>query len=343
VFANSSDGIFSVDDRGCISSWNPAMATVTGRDAAEVTGRPLEHALPATTESGHIITPDWLEEHLDDAGQLQVSAWTMNGASVQRWLALSASRAHGGDGEAYVVVARDVTAMRAAEQAKQDFVATVSHELRTPLTPLKGFLLTLMRPEFNPSPEDRSLFYGRMLDQAHRLERLIEDLLSIAQLERGSFSIASGPFTVDELVERVVQTASRPIELVPAGPAAIAVGDGDRVEQVLHNLIRNAGKYSPPDARISVEATRTGDEILFTVADDGPGIAKEDQEVIFERFQRLGAQLTRSSGGTGLGLYIARRLVEAMGGRIWVESELGAGCRFRFTLPAETPHLVAVN
>ena len=200
----------------------------------------------------------------------------------------------------------------------------------------------MYRPRPVP-PEDRSLFYGRMLDQAHRLERLIEDLLSIAQLERGSFSIASAPFTVDELVERVVQTASRPIELVPAGPAAIAIGDGDRVEQVLHNLIRNAEKYTPVDARISVEATRRGAEILFTVADDGPGIATEDQEVIFERFQRLGAQLTRSSGGTGLGLYIARRLVEAMGGRIWVESELGHGCRFHFTLPAEPAQLVAVN
>ena len=347
VFANSSDGIFAVDHRGCISSWNPAMSTVTGRDAAEVVGRPLEHALQATTEDGQLITPAWLQTRLDGTGQLQVSAWTVNTASAQRWLSLSASRANGVDGETYVIVARDVTAMRAAEQAKQDFVATVSHELRTPLTPLKGFLLTLMRPEFNPSPEDRSLFYGRMLDQAHRLERLIEDLLSIAQLERGSFSISSGPFTVDELVERVVQTASRPVELMPAGPGAVAIGDGDRVEQVLHNLIRNAEKYSPPEARISVSATRDGDEVVFTVADDGPGIAKEDQEVIFERFQRLGAQLTRSSGGTGLGLYIARRLVEAMGGRIWVESEIGHGCRFRFTLPsapaAAPPKLVALN
>ena len=334
VFANSSDGIFAVDDRGCISSWNPAMATVTGRDAGDAIGRPLEHALQATTEDGQLITPAWLQTKMDDSGQLQVSAWTTNGASVQRWLSLSASRANGVEGETYVIVARDVTAMRAAEQAKQDFVATVSHELRTPLTPLKGFLLTLMRPEFDPTPEDRSLFYGRMLDQAHRLERLIEDLLSIAQLERGTFSIASGPFIVDELVERVVQTASRPVELMPAGPTAIAIGDGGRVEQVLHNLIRNAEKYTPSDTRISVAATRIDDEVVFTVADDGPGIAKEDQEVIFERFQRLGEQLTRSSGGTGLGLYIARRLVEAMGGRIWVDSELGQGARFCFTLPA---------
>jgi PAS domain S-box-containing protein len=345
VFASSSDGIFAVDDRGCISSWNPAMTAVTGHEASEVMGRPLEHALLATTENGQLVTIDWLRERLESTSQLQVSAWMLNTSSVQRWLSLSASKARDGDGATYVIVARDVTAMRAAEQAKQDFVATVSHELRTPLTPLKGFLLTLMRPEFDPTPEDRKLFYGRMLDQAHRLERLIEDLLSIAQLERGTFSIKSDLLTVDDVIERVVQTASRPVELEPAGADAVVYADGGRVEQVLHNLICNAEKYSPANARISVTAAREGDEVVFTVADEGPGIAKEDQEVIFERFQRLGEQLTRSSGGTGLGLYIARRLVEAMGGRIWVESSLGEGSRFRFTLPAATADagLVALN
>ena len=332
VFSNSSDGIFALDERGCISSWNPAMTAVTGHGTGAVLGRPLEHALPATTEDGEILTPEWLRSHLDGSGQLQVSAWTMNPASGQRWLSLSASAVRGGDGET-VIVARDVTARRAAEQAKQDFVATVSHELRTPLTPLKGFLLTLMRPEFNPTPDERTLFYGRMLDHAHRLERLIEDLLSISQIERGNFTVNCAPVVMDELVERVVQTASRPIELVPGGPCAIAQADAGRVEQVLHNLVRNAEKYSSPDGRIAVATAQVDDQVIVTVSDEGPGIAKEDQEIIFERFRRLGEELTRSSGGTGLGLYIARRLVEAMGGRIWVESDPGEGSRFRFTLP----------
>jgi PAS domain S-box-containing protein len=333
VFSNSSDGIFAIDERGCISSWNPAMEVVTGHIAAMVLGRPVEHALTATTEDGAMVTPDWMRQHLDESGQLRVSAWTMNPASGQRWLSLSASAAHGSDGETFVVVARDVTAIRAAEQAKQDFVATVSHELRTPLTPLKGFLMTLMRPEYTPTTEERTLFYGRMLDHTHRLERLIEDLLSIAQLERGSFSINSSEFNVDDLVERVVQSTSRTVALIPGGPAAVALADACRVEQVLHNLIGNAEKYTPPDARIAVAVTMVGGEIVVTVADEGPGIAKEDQHVIFERFHRLGEQLTRSSGGTGLGLFIARRLVEAMGGRIWVDSEPGQGAEFRFTLP----------
>jgi signal transduction histidine kinase len=175
-----------------------------------------------------------------------------------------------------------------------------------------------------------------MLDHTHRLERLIEDLLSIAQLERGSFSINCSEFSVDDLVERVVQSTSRTVALIPGGPTAIALADACRVEQVLHNLIGNAEKYTPPDARISVEVATVDGEIVVTVADEGPGIAKEDQQVIFERFRRLGEQLTRSSGGTGLGLFIAHRLVEAMGGRIWVDSEPGHGAAFRFTLPMAT-------
>ena len=130
-------------------------------------------------------------------------------------------------------------------------------------------------------PDERSMFYGRMLDHAHRLERLIEDLLSISQIEQGDFSINCAPVAMDELVERVVQTAGRPIELVPGGPSAVAQADTGRVEQVLHNLVRNAEKYSSPDGRISVATTVVDDQIVVTVSDEGPGIAKEDQEVIF--------------------------------------------------------------
>jgi PAS domain S-box-containing protein len=333
VFSNSSDGIFAVDGWGCISSWNPAMAAITGRAAADAMGRPFEEALPSTTEQGEPLSAAGLHERLAvNGGRVDLTASTMSSESGRRWLSLAASSIRDG-GASFVAVARDVTAMRAAEEAKQDFVATVSHELRTPLTPLKGFLLTLMRPEFNPSPEDRAMFYGRMLDHAHRLERLIEDLLSIAQLERGTFSIDSDVVLVDDLVDHVAQTVSRPLDVQRGGPQAVAYADAGRVEQVLHNLVTNAEKYSPDGSRIVVSTPRVDREVLIAVADEGPGIAEEDREVIFERFRRLGPHLTRASGGTGLGLYIARRLVEAMGGRIWVEANPGQGSRFCFTLP----------
>jgi PAS domain S-box-containing protein len=334
IFSNSSDGIFSVDESGCIIGWNPAMEAITGREADEVVGRPLDRALDAVAEDGTPVNTCWLRQHIA-GGEVQALAKVERRASEPRWLSISAAAVAGPDGDSFVVVARDVTAVWHAEQAKQDFVATVSHELRTPLTPLKGFLLTLMRPDFDPAPDERSQFYGRMLEQAHRLEHLIEDLLSISRIERGSFSVESGPVLVDEVIERVAAVSQRPIEVTLGGPDAVAHADAGRLEQVLANLVRNAEKYSPSEGRILVSVAHRPGEIEITVTDEGPGIAKEDHEVIFERFRQLGPHLTRSSGGAGLGLYIAKRLVEAMGGRIWVESELGHGARFRVALRSE--------
>jgi PAS domain S-box-containing protein len=334
IFSNSSDGIFSVDELGCISGWNPAMTEITGRTAEEAVGRPLEEALDATAQDGVEVTPCWLREHIA-GGEVQAMARVQRRASEPRWLSLSAASVSGNEGDTFVVVARDVTAVWHAEQAKQDFVATVSHELRTPLTPLKGFLLTLMRPDFDPPPDEREHFYRRMLDQAHRLERLIEDLLSISRIERGTFAVETGPVLVDEVIERVATNSERPIDVVAGGPDAVAHADAGRLEQVLANLVRNAEKYSPLEGRIWVTVFHRPGEIEITVADEGPGIAVEDQEVIFERFRQLGPHLTRSSGGAGLGLYIAKRLVEAMGGRIWVESEPGRGARFSVALRSE--------
>ena len=225
----------------------------------------------------------------------------------------------------------DVTTLD--EEAKQDFVATVSHELRTPLTPLKGFLMMLRRQGFEPTADERAIFYDRMLDQVRRLERLVEDLLSVSQVERGSFTIEPCPIRVHDVIDRVVQSASSRVAALPGGEHAVAHADADRVEQVLHNLVCNAEKYTPTSGAVAVSTAIVDGEVVITVADQGPGIAVEDREVIFERFRRLAGNGGRPAGGSGLGLYIARRLVEAMGGRIWVDGEPGSGARFRFTLP----------
>ena len=218
-------------------------------------------------------------------------------------------------------------------------MATVSHELRTPLTSLKGFLLTLLRPDFDPPDELVREYHGRMLNQARRLQRLIEDLLSVSHLESGEFGIEATAVNVDEVVEKVLQDLSlsdlgRPVEHRRAGLTAMAVADAVRLEQIVANLVSNAHKYSPPGEPITITVERVSDRVLVKVTDAGPGIPEDQQEAVFERFRRLGHHLTRAQGGTGLGLYIARRLVEAMGGRIWVESRLGAGSTFQFHIPA---------
>ena len=335
ILSHSSDGIFSLDDEGRICSWNPAMASLTGRSAEAVTGL-LVSAVDAQDENGDPVTPNWLLRRLQH-GSFQALVRVAAAGSDRKWLALSVSSIPGSAGEGTaraVVVARDVTSIREAEEAKQDFVATVSHELRTPLTPLKGFLLTLLRPGYEPTPDALGEFHGRMLSQVERLERLIEDLLSISQMERGTFSISAADITVDDVVERVIANVRRPVTFERGGEDVAAVADAGRVEQVLSNLISNADKYSPPDSAIHVAVENMGAEIVVTVSDEGPGIPEDQQEVIFERFRRLGHHLTRPTSGTGLGLFIARRLVEAMDGRIWVESRIGEGSQFKFTLPA---------
>jgi two-component system phosphate regulon sensor histidine kinase PhoR len=274
---------------------------------------------------------DWLRDRLSDVEQSEALV-SLHANNQKRWLqlSLSAVRSVTGEYELAVVVARDVTSLREAEEAKQDFVATVSHELRTPLTSLIGFLLTLRRPDFEPDAEALSDYHGRMLRQARRLERLIEDLLSVSRLERGEFDVAAAPVSIDEIVEKVVQdfaiaNPARPVGHVRAGLAGMAMADSGRVEQVVTNLVTNADKYSPSGRSITIEVAREDDGIHVRVSDEGTGIPEDQREAVFERFRRLGHHLTREQGGTGLGLYIARRLVDAMGGRIWVAGREGGG------------------
>jgi PAS domain S-box-containing protein len=341
IVENTSDGIFLVDGSGIVVSWNAAMARITGRPASDAVGATVFDGISALTDTGSRATVEWLREvwAASSPGSAMVQV-TPHGSEV-RWLNLSVAAAHGNDDDdSLVVVARDVTSLREADEAKQEFVATVSHELRTPLTPLKGFLLTLLRDDFNPGPEQRDEILRRMLQQADRLEVLIEDLLNMSRLERGEFRIEPSVVELDSVIDAVIADRQRPV-----GRSGLyqlsALADEGRLVQVLTNLVSNAEKYSPADGSIDISVhclTNAKDPaapgvIEIAVSDQGCGIPEDQREAVFDRFRRLGNHLTREQGGTGLGLYIARRLVESMGGRIWVEGQLGEGSTFVFTLP----------
>jgi PAS domain S-box-containing protein len=333
VFSTSSDGILSIDGTGCVTSWNPAMARMTGVATAAAVGAPLFNGGAVLDEDGVRLSVEALLLRLRHEDQLELAVEVRGGGA--RWLHLSvaAVRTAAGETDLAVVVARDVTARRELEEAKQDFIATVSHELRTPLTPLKGFLHTLLRPGYKVGEDELRVHLSRMLHNAERLERLIEDLLSVSQIDQDVMSVCSVAVNVDDAVEKAVAGLSAPVEHRRAGLVGTALADPDRVEQVVANLVGNADKYAP-GSPVVVTVTRDRDRVVVQVRDEGPGIPEDQQEAIFERFHRLGHHLTRTAGGTGLGLYIARHLVEAMGGRIWVESRPGHGATFTFTLPA---------
>jgi PAS domain S-box-containing protein len=344
IVDNASDGIVLVHRTGIVRSWNAAMGAITGRDAAEAVGCSIAQALNARCEDGQPLTSDLLFGRLMDADHFRLDVTVSGRQRRTRDVSLSVSAVSNSAGtcDHAVIVGRDVTAQRDVEHAKQDFIATVSHELRTPLTPIKGFLATLLRPDFHPDPALQETMLRQMLDQADRMERLVEDLLSVSRLQRGQFAIAPEVVNVDAVVTAAARdlqaSVPRRIERDGADGQVLSVCDPARLQQVLANLLWNAHKYSPPEWPVHVGVRRLGKAVEFTVRDHGPGIPEDAREAVFEPFHRLGDHMTRGIQGTGLGLHIARQLVEAMDGLIWVDDAPEGGAAFHITLPAVVDH-----
>ena len=237
-----------------------------------------------------------------------------------------------------LVVLHDVTGIEAAQKSRREFVANVSHELRTPLTSIQGYVETLIEDP-NPGSETTREFLGIILKNASRMNRLTEDLLALASVESPNYKLSLQPARASALVKDAIESlggivVDSGIKLQSAGaPDVLVMADPDAMNQVFGNLIENSLKYAKDGKRIRVGARELGAEVVFTVQDFGPGIASEHLERIFERFYRVDKARSRESGGTGLGLAIVKHIVQAHGGRIWAESELGSGASFHFTLP----------
>jgi signal transduction histidine kinase len=232
---------------------------------------------------------------------------------------------------------RALEQLREFDRLKDEFIAVISHELRTPLTSVYGAALTLQKRDLDKDVQEALLQI--VSDEAGRLARLLDDALSASRLhaERETFEIEA----IDGAeIARAVVEASRSrlpdgfeLEFVSRNGLRPVAADPDKLRQVLVNLTENAIKYSPNGGRIEVRVDRAGPAMRFSVRDEGIGIPAEEQALIFERFHRLDPNMTRGVGGTGLGLYICRELVQRMGGRIWVTSSEGSGSTFSFDLP----------
>ena len=272
-------------------------------------------------------------------GEPRVEAEIVTGTLRQHFFAATVAAVRAGETSGAVVVLHDITELRKLERVRRDFVANVSHEFRTPLTAIQGFAETLLAGAMN-DPQNRERFLEIIVEHSRRLARLTEDLLMLSKMDADRLELEIRRVSVAQLIESCMETsrhraAEKEIEISvkPFNGLPDVAGDRRRLGEVLQNLLDNATQYTLSRGRIVVSAEVRGAEVVFTVADTGIGIPTADQPRIFERFYRVDAARSREAGGTGLGLSIAKHIVEVHGGRIWVESEVGRGSRFHFSVP----------
>ena len=277
-------------------------------------------------------------------GAPRVEAEIVTGTLRQRFFAATVASVKATENSGAVVVLHDITDLRKLERVRRDFVANVSHEFKTPLTAIQGFAETLLAGAMD-DPQHRVRFLQIILEHSRRLARLTDDLLELSKMDADRLALEVDRLSASQLVQSCVETTQRvanekhlrfSINLPQCLPDVAA--DRRRIAEVLQNLLDNAIQYTPSGGEIVVSASAGGQEVTFTVSDTGIGIPQVDQPRIFERFYRVDVARSREVGGTGLGLSIAKHLVEAHGGRIWVESEVGRGSQFHFTVPVFQPH-----
>jgi two-component system phosphate regulon sensor histidine kinase PhoR len=333
VLAHLGDGVFVVDHDGIVRLWNPAAEAITGLRAAVIRNRPASEVIPGWSTIQTFVPV--ADRPGDSDGASTAETVPVDVAGRELWLSVVAVAV----GDEIVYAFRDATHERRLEDLRSQFVATISHELRTPLASLHGAAMTLREHDL-PAQTQNDLL-EMIAEQSNRLASLVEEILVAGQLDSGTLSVVVDTFDPEELVRGVVTAARSRVEdettidvsIPPVVPKVN--GDGERTRQVLLNLLDNAIKYSPYGGRIEVGLTPAGDQLRFSVHDEGLGIPVGEQERIFDKFYRLDPDQRRGIGGTGLGLYICRELVRSMHGRIWVESEPGKGTTFAFELPAE--------
>jgi two-component system phosphate regulon sensor histidine kinase PhoR len=276
-------------------------------------------------------------------GEPRVEAEIVTGTLRQHFFAATVAAVRAGDTSGAVLVLHDITELRKLERVRRDFVANVSHEFKTPLTAIQGFAETLLGGAVDDA-QNRDRFLAIILEHSRRLARLTDDLLKLSKMDADRLDIEIRNVGVAELIESCLETAQHraaekdiTVSATLPGPMPDIAGDRRRLAEVLQNLFDNATQYTLPGGTIVASAEAHDTEVVFTVSDTGIGIPKADQSRIFERFYRVDAARSREAGGTGLGLAIAKHLVEVHGGRIWVDSEIGQGSQFHFSVPFFDP------
>lgn len=335
------DGVLILNAHNRIERFNPAMARMVGglpeqidnqpheailRWARKLEGLTLEQAesdgWPQTPHAHLYVEGDL--KRLDDQPPLPV------GVTYAPLMSSEGSLIN------IIATVRDITRYRQAEELKSTFISIVSHELKTPVALIKGYVGTLRREDAQWDPAIVQDSLEVIEEEADHLARLIEDLLDASRLQAGGMALKRAEVSLPDLARRMatrLQTQTQRHTITVDFPAdfPIVVADEGRLEQVITNLINNAIKYAP-EGEIAIRGQVRQDGVMVCISDHGPGIAPEDIPHVFDRFYRA-ADMARSTKGAGLGLYLARAIIEAHNGRIWVDTAPGEGVRMCFSLP----------
>jgi PAS domain S-box-containing protein len=346
ILEYSADGVMILDAGHRIVVFNRALAQLSRWSAADALGHHHDEVirwarLETDLDLGGAIAGGW---PLPPARQLYVEGdlRRRNGGTVSVGITYAPLLDREGRLVNIIANVRDITRFREAEEIKSTFISVITHELKTPVALIKGYADTLLRKDVRWEPETMQESLTVVLEEADRLNQLIDNLLDASRLQVGAFPLEMGQVALDALAERVAsrfRTQTQIHDIVVRFPPALPAVQGDpgRLEQVLNNLLSNAIKYSPAGGTIEITGRATAHDVVVTVSDEGVGIPFEEQSRVFERFFRGARERHQRTPGAGLGLYLAKAIVEAHAGRMWVESNPGEGAAFSFAIPRAIP------
>lgn len=341
IIDNSADGVMILDQECRILVFNRALSNLTGWSPKEAIGRSCRAVLSLHDRQGRDIcqeecplrglAPDenlYVEGTLTrEDGQVFTVGVTYTPLSNEEGLLLN-----------IIANVNDITRFREAEEMKSTFVSIVSHELKTPVALIKGYAGTLRREDAQWDEETVREGLTIIEEESDRLVRLIDNLLEASRIQASGLKLEKSYFNLPKLAKKVVdgfrvQTEEHEFRLDFHPDFPLVYADQERLRQVLSNVVSNAVKYSPQGGTIRLGGRVDGHWATIYVADQGIGIPLGEQKHIFQRFYRVRSDLSHTTQGAGLGLYLCQAIVEAHGGRIWVESAPGKGAIFAFTLP----------
>ncbi len=344
VFKFTEEGIIIFDGKGKVVGFNPAATRLTGCRADDAIDKDFTKVVKTVSQEGvNLAAISPIHQVLTEGKVIAKSQQLIESLEGEQiWTEISYSPILDNDGRVTsgLAIIRNVQKDREVEEIKSDFISIVSHELRTPLSAIKGFLSMIINKDFGELNDKQFHFLNRVYQSNQRMVDLVEDLLDASHIESGKINLVQNPTAPETVINEVVsELASKGFErqillkVKRRQRLPLVLADEARLRQILTNLIDNAIKYSFPKGEVIIDFKVVGDELITSVSDSGVGISPSQVERIFQKFGRVYNPMSVQAGGSGLGLYIVKRLVESHGGKIWATGREGKGSKFSFSLP----------